>query len=61
MYYRYLRLVRTGPTGGGGAQYIRIGELEVYGSYAVGEIHALPSWATVWLSDGTHMWPGRPL
>ena len=59
--YRYLRLVRTGATGGGGANYIRIGELEVYGSYAAGEIQALPSWATVWLSDGAYVWPGRPI
>ena len=57
--YRYLRLVRTGATGGGEASYIRIGELEVYG--AVTMPLQLPAWATVWLSDGAYVWAGRPL
>ena len=57
--YRYLRLVRTGATGGGGANHIRIGELEVYGSVKTPLI--LPSWATVWLSDGAYVWAGLPI
>ena len=57
--YRYLRLVRTGATGGGGASYIRIGELEVYGYVLSTPI--LPAWATVWLSDGAYVWAGRPI
>jgi len=56
-YYRYIRLVRTGATGGGGASYIRIGEIDVFGSMIIG--NPLPSWATCWVGDDTYMWPAR--
>ena len=56
-YFRYLRLVRTGATGGGGASYIRIGEIDVFGSMIIG--NPLPSWATCWVGDDTYMWPAR--
>lgn len=55
--YRYFRLVRTGATGGGGGSYIRIGEIELYGTMTAGQ--SLPAWADCWLTDGGgHVWPG---